>query len=102
MGPMTTDQDAAAGKTSVPEGGTAIPIEVHDLTVSYDKKPVLWNIDVAFPEGQIAGIIGPNGAGKSTLIKALLGFLVPDAGRMHVLGLDVAESPIEIDRKSVV
>ena len=41
-------------------------------------------------------MLGPNGAGKSTLIKTLLGFVVPDRGRMHVLGLDVARAPLDI------
>ena len=36
------------------------------------------------------GLLGPNGAGKSTMLKALLGFVTPDQGRMTVLGLDVA------------
>lgn len=51
-------------------------IEVHDLTVSYDKKPVLWDVDFTVPYGNLVGIIGPNGAGKSTLIKAMMD-LVP-------------------------
>lgn len=50
--------------------------EVHDLTVSYKKQPVLWNVDFAVPEGKLVAIIGPNGAGKSTLIKTAFG-LVP-------------------------
>ena len=51
-------------------------IEFHDVTVSYHKKPVLWNIDMTLPKGLLIGIVGPNGAGKSTLIKAAMG-LVP-------------------------
>ena len=43
-------------------------IEAHNLTVIYNKKPVLWNIDFTLPLGEITGIMGPNGAGKSTLI----------------------------------
>ncbi len=43
-------------------------LEVHDLTVSYSKKPALWDVDFSNPEGKLVGIIGPNGAGKSTLI----------------------------------
>ncbi len=66
------------------------PIEVHDLTVSYDKKPVLWNIDVAFPEGQIIGVLGPNGAGKSTLIKAIMGLLPIESGWVKINGRPLA------------
>ena len=49
------------------------PLEVHDLTVAYQRKPVLWGIDLEVPRGKLVGIVGPNGAGKSTLIKAALG-----------------------------
>src|SRR6266571_5320939 len=66
------------------------PVEVHDLTVSYDKKPVLWNIDVAIPEGQIIGIIGPNGAGKSTLIKAIMGLIPAESGWVKIYGESLA------------
>jgi manganese/zinc/iron transport system ATP- binding protein len=72
------------------------PIEVHDLTVSYDKKPVLWNIDVAIPEGQIVGIIGPNGAGKSTLIKAIMGLIPAESGWVKIYG-----EPLERQRRLV-
>jgi manganese/zinc/iron transport system ATP- binding protein len=72
------------------------PIEVHDLTVSYDKKPVLWNIDVVIPEGQIIGIIGPNGAGKSTLIKAIMGLLPAESGWVKIYG-----EPLERQRRLV-
>jgi len=41
-------------------------------------------------------LLGPNGAGKSTMLKALLGFIVPERGRLRVLGLDVAQSPLDI------
>ena len=53
-----------------------IAVDVEDLTVAYGKKPVLWDIDVGFPEGKMTAVMGPNGAGKSTLIKTILG-LVP-------------------------
>jgi manganese/zinc/iron transport system ATP- binding protein len=66
------------------------PIEVHDLTVSYDKRPVLWNIDVAMPEGEIIGIIGPNGAGKSTLIKAIMGLMPAESGWVKIYGEPLA------------
>ena len=53
-------------------------IEIHDLTVSYQNKPVLWGIDCIIPLQQLTALIGPNGAGKSTLLKAMMG-LIPIA-----------------------
>ncbi len=61
-------------------------IEAHDLTVSYDKKPVLWDVDFKLPSGLLTGIIGPNGAGKSTLLKTIMGILKPDSGYVKLFG----------------
>jgi manganese/zinc/iron transport system ATP- binding protein len=55
-------------------------LEIHDVTVAFDRKPVLWNIDLTLPQGKLIGIIGPNGAGKSTLIKAVMGILPLSSG----------------------
>ncbi|QSE96670.1 metal ABC transporter ATP-binding protein [Fulvivirga lutea] len=55
-------------------------VEIHDLTVSYDKKPVLWDIDLTLPQGQLIGIVGPNGAGKSTLIKSMMNLIEASSG----------------------
>ena len=63
-----------------------IPIEVHDMTVAYHKKPVLWDVDLTVPEGKLIGIIGPNGAGKSTLIKAILGLMPKASGWVKIYG----------------
>ncbi len=52
-----------------------IAFEVHDLTVAYNKKPVLWNVDFTIPKGKVVAVIGPNGAGKSTLLKAAFGIV---------------------------
>ena len=62
------------------------PLEIHDLTVAYHKKPVLYGIDVTVPAGKLVGIIGPNGAGKSTLIKAIMGLLPASSGWVKVFG----------------
>lgn len=55
-------------------------IEVEDMTVAYQVKPVLWDIDLSVPKGILMAIVGPNGAGKSTLIKAMLDLLKPISG----------------------
>ena len=62
------------------------PLEVHDLTVAYHKKPVLWGVDVVVPAGKLVGIVGPNGAGKSTLIKAAMGLLPINSGWVKIFG----------------
>jgi ABC-2 type transport system ATP-binding protein len=70
-------------------------VALENVTVAYGANTALREVTAAFGAGAI-GLLGPNGAGKSTMIKALLGFIVPAAGRMRVLGLDVAVSPLEI------
>ena len=64
----------------------SLAVHVEDLTVSYQNKPVLWDIDLDIPPGVLAGIIGPNGAGKSTLIKTILGLVRPAAGHVYIHG----------------
>ncbi len=70
---------------------TAPPIEIHDLSVAYRRKPVLWNIDCDLPAGQLIGLIGPNGAGKSTLLKAIMGLLPLMSGYVKVFGEPLAK-----------
>jgi manganese/zinc/iron transport system ATP- binding protein len=67
-------------------------LEVQDLTVAYDEKPVLWDIDLDVPAGLLLAIVGPNGAGKTTLIKAILGLVKPAAGQILIYGKSYAEN----------
>lgn len=66
-------------------------IEVENLTVNYDKTPVLWQINVALPAHKLIAIVGPNGAGKSTFLKALLGLQKPISGSVTFWGLPYAK-----------
>ena len=68
------------------EQNIEFPLEVHDLTAGYHKKPVLWGIDLQVPKGKLVGIVGPNGAGKSTLIKAAMGLVPPSSGWVKIFG----------------
>jgi len=60
--------------------------EVENLTVNYDKTPVLWELSFALPLGVLCGIAGPNGAGKSTLLKAAMGLVRPLSGKISFFG----------------
>jgi ABC-2 type transport system ATP-binding protein len=70
-------------------------VTLENVTVTYGRNQALTDVTTTFERGAI-GLLGPNGAGKSTMIKSLLGFVAPSQGRMRVLGLDVAASPIAI------
>ena len=63
-----------------------IAIEVHNLTASYNRKPVLWDVDFKLPKGQLIGIVGPNGSGKTTLLRNIMGLMKPDSGYVNIFG----------------
>ncbi len=74
--------------TSLPESA-ALPspaVEFHDITAAYRTQPVLWDIDLVIPTGQLVAIVGPNGAGKSTLLKVALGLVRPLTGWVEIFG----------------
>jgi len=72
------------------------PVSIHDLTVAYHRKPVLWDVDLDIPEGKLVAIVGPNGAGKSTLIKAILDIVPRASGNIMLYG-----KPFKKQRKLV-
>lgn len=81
------------------------PLYIEDLTVAYDKSPVLWDVDLQIEAGQLYAIAGPNGAGKSTLIKAALSLLTKVSGSVYFFGkpLDaVREKVAYIPQRSTV
>ncbi|MDZ4806574.1 MAG: metal ABC transporter ATP-binding protein [Candidatus Eisenbacteria bacterium] len=77
---------AAAPAPNGPPPVGAPPIEVHNLTVAYGRRPVLWDVDFVAPAGQLIALVGPNGAGKSTLIKAIMGLLPLSSGWVRIFG----------------
>lgn len=70
-------------------------IEIKGLTKKYDGF-TLDNISFTVPKGSIMGFIGQNGAGKTTTIRALLGIIKYDSGKINMLGLDNKEHEYEI------
>lgn len=73
------------------ERKTETAIVVEDLTVAYDVKPVLWDVDLEIPSGTLTAVIGPNGAGKTTLLKAVLGLIRPISGAVRFPTLETAK-----------
>jgi len=73
-------------------------VQLENVTVYYGGNPALRDVSAAFPTGAV-GLLGKNGAGKSTMLKSLLGFIAPAKGRLEVLGINVAERPLDVRAK---
>jgi len=79
----------------MPTPPDGVVVRLANVSVRYGRNFALRDVAATFETGAV-GLLGPNGAGKSTMIKSLLGFIVPTAGQLRVLGMDVATSPLEI------
>ncbi len=77
---------ASSSASAVQNPANSSPLVIHDLTVAYQRKPVVWDIDYQTPGGRLIAIVGPNGAGKSTLIKAALNLVPRISGEVLFFG----------------
>ena len=65
-------------------------LSVEGVSKSYGDHPALLDVSLDAAPGEILGLLGPNGAGKTTLVSIVAGLRRPDAGAVHVAGIDVA------------
>ncbi len=65
-------------------------IEVSGLSKAFGANPVLRDISLRIPEGELVALLGPSGCGKTTLLRIIAGLEVPDAGEVHHDGEDVS------------
>ena len=71
----------------------AASIEAKGLTKHFAEVHALAGLDLCAPSGKVTAILGPNGAGKTTFVKAVATLLRPDAGTLHVAGIDAIGHP---------
>ena len=79
-------QSPGGEREQLPEHSASSPLSIHDLTVAYHRKPVVWDVDLEIPEGKLVALVGPNGAGKSTLIKACQELVPKASGLVQIYG----------------
>lgn len=74
-------------------------LELVDVSKRFGDKVAVDGLSLSLEPGAFLGLLGRNGAGKSTTLKLVTGLLRPTAGRIRVLGLDLAEDPIAVKRR---
>jgi ABC-2 type transport system ATP-binding protein len=74
-------------------------IETQGLTRRFGELVAVQDVNLSVAPGQFFGFLGPNGAGKSTTIKMLTGLLSASSGRIKILGLDLAQNPVDVKRQ---
>ena len=71
-------------------------IDIQNLNFSYNRQPVLINVDLTVQAGDFIAMIGPNGGGKTTLLKLMLGLLKPESGTIRIFGRSPQEAAYRI------
>ena len=68
-----------------------MPIEIKELSFSYDSKPFIDNLDLKINDGEMVGIIGNTGCGKSTFVRLIAGLIKSDSGKIIIDGDDITD-----------
>lgn len=66
-----------------------MPIEIKELSFSYDSKPFIDKLDLKIDDGEMVGIIGNTGCGKSTFVRLIAGLIKIDSGKIIIDGDDI-------------
>jgi ABC-2 type transport system ATP-binding protein len=72
-------------------------LEIRALTKAFGR-PAVDRLDLVVRRGEFYALLGPNGAGKTTTLRMVAGLLRPDAGSIHVLGIDALADPVAAKR----
>jgi ABC-2 type transport system ATP-binding protein len=65
-------------------------VTLEGVTKSFDGLTAVSALNLKIPQGSFFGLLGPNGAGKTTTLRMLLRIIVPDEGKIHILGQPLA------------
>jgi len=98
----------AAPEPSMSAGRAALPVMRGEIAFDHvtfryrmDGAPVLHDVSLTIPAGQMVGIVGPSGSGKSTLAKLVQRLYVPESGRVLIDGADLAMIDVTWLRRQV-
>ena len=69
-------------------------LRLNKISVYFDKRKILEDLNFSLNQGEILGLLGPNGVGKSTIFNIIIGLLKPNFGTIFIDKRDVTEDPI--------
>ena len=72
------------------------PLEIINLSKTYDAKEAVKNISFKLRQNEIIGILGPNGCGKTTTIGMILGLLKPTKGKVLINGIEIESQRVDL------
>ena len=72
------------------------PLEVINLSKSYNTKEAVKDISFRINRNEIIGILGPNGCGKTTTIGMILGLLKPSQGKVLINGIEIENNRVDL------
>jgi ABC-2 type transport system ATP-binding protein len=71
-------------------------LEARGLTKRFGRTRALARLDLVVNPGRVVALLGPNGAGKTTFVRAVATLLRPEAGTLHVVGIDALRQPAQV------
>ena len=86
----TTPEPGQPGQANLPAIRGDIRLDNVNFRYRIDGQPVLREVSLQVPAGQVLGVVGPSGSGKSTLAKLIQRLYVPETGRVFIDGIDLA------------
>ncbi|GAA4725952.1 ABC transporter ATP-binding protein [Isoptericola chiayiensis] len=95
MSPATPRPTTAAAAPAGASPAAPAALGVEGLTVGYAGAPVMADLTLEVPAGQIVALLGANGAGKTTLLRTVSGLLTPRSGRVVLDGEDLSAVSVE-------
>ena len=99
---MATATDGGQEADTGPGASSTAAVSLRGLTRRFGPVTAVDDIDLTIEDGEFFSMLGPSGSGKTTVLRMIAGFEIPDAGSVHLDGVDVTkQAPFERDVNTV-